>query len=377
MDKLSLSFYTNIPTPYQDDFFNALNSICEFKAVFYAKTESDRNWENNLSSYKLKFLNNSFFAKIAHKWFKDFHFSSGIFALSYNESADWIVLGGNYFALNNLIAAIILKIRGKRIAFFTEKIKEGQKFKFWLKKMYLKYFLGHVDVMIYIGECARQSYHNYGFSKKKFVIIPYNIDIDLFDRRSIDLKKLNELKENLNVNGRIVILSSGSLIYRKGMDIVIDCFNSLEDKYKDRISLIILGSGEEVNWLKSKALSDQIKFLGFKQKNEIPYYFAISDIFLFCSRYDGWGLVINEAIASELAIICSDAVGASECIHEGINGYVIKNQDLEAYKLAIYKLLDSPELLHQMKVENTKSKVKISSQYNAQLLVSYLNSIAI
>ncbi|MEO6190180.1 MAG: glycosyltransferase family 4 protein [Saprospiraceae bacterium] len=377
MNRLSLSFYTNIPTPYQEDFFNALNKICEFKAVYYAKTESDRNWENNLASYKLRYLKNSFVVQIIQKWFKDFHFSWGVFSLSMNEPAQWIILGGNYFAVNNLIAAIILKMRGKRLAFFTEKIKDGKSFKFWLKKMYLRYFLGHIDVIIYIGECAKESYHSYGFSRIKSIIIPYNIDIDLFDKRNLDLKKLDEIKDNLNVDGRIVILSSGSLIQRKGMDIVIDCFNSMEDTYRDRISLLILGSGEEEIKLKSKVISNQIKFLGFKQKNEIPYYFAISDIFLFCSRYDGWGLVINEAIASELAIISSDAVGASEYIREGINGFVIKNEDIAGYNVAICKLLDSSELLHQMKVENAKFKQAVSSQYNAEQLVSYLTSIAI
>ena len=44
MKKLSLSFYTNIPTPNQDDFFDELSRLFHFNVIFYEKTESDRNW---------------------------------------------------------------------------------------------------------------------------------------------------------------------------------------------------------------------------------------------------------------------------------------------------------------------------------------------
>ena len=72
---------------------------------------------------------------------------------------------------------------------------------------------------------------------------------------------------------------------------------------------------EELNKESLKELAapagGRIVFLGFVEKNDIPYYFANSDIFAFASRYDGWALVINEALAADLPIISSDKVGAA------------------------------------------------------------------
>ena len=48
--KQKLSFYTNIPTPYQLDFFNALSEIFELHVIFYAKEEANRQWILNIEN---------------------------------------------------------------------------------------------------------------------------------------------------------------------------------------------------------------------------------------------------------------------------------------------------------------------------------------
>ncbi len=371
---IKLSFYTNIPTPYQDDFFNALSRICDFNAVFYAKTESDRNWPLDNVGYKRVFLNSNIISKFIQKWFKDFHFSWEIFNVCWKENSEWIILGGNYFALNNLFASIILKFKKKKVAFYTEQLKSDSRLWLFLKKIYLNVFFSNVDLIICVGNCACNSYKKLGFLNKDKISIPYNIEIEKFFFENLNLGIIQKIKTELNLQNKIVFLSSGALIHRKGMDLAIQAFQSLEDKHSGQASLIILGEGSQKEFLSKLRHSDDIHFIGFKQKNEIPYYFAIADVFLFCSRYDGWGLVVNEAIAAGSALICSDAVGASEWIDNGMNGFIVENENLSSYVLAMDTLISQPQLRDKFKKENAIRREYTSSTYYANYLIDNLIS---
>ncbi len=369
---LNLSFYTNIPTPYQDDFFTELGKVCNFNAVFYATSEKDRNWELEKVSYSRTFIQNSIIAKILQNKFKDFHFSWSIFKIAFNDRADWIILGGNYLALNNLIAAIILKLRGKNIAFYSEPINLEGSLKKILKKLYLSIFTLFCDKIIGIGKRAELSYRNLGFNKMNYLNIPYSINVDFFNKDNIHLAELEEIKINLNLSNRFIILSSGSLIPRKGMDLVIKVINALDSKYPNQIAGLIIGSGYQLKELQDLDEKNLVRFCGFKTKNEIPYYFNLSDVFLFCSRYDGWGLVINEAIATELPIICSDKVGSSEWIANQENGFIYTDENIDTLVSLVEQLYLNSELRSKMKYQNSLLKKFVSSSSFARILVEEL-----
>ncbi|NOT36008.1 MAG: glycosyltransferase family 4 protein [Saprospiraceae bacterium] len=375
-ERIKLAFYSNIPTPYQDDFFSALSNVSDFHAVFYDKSENDRNWILNSVSYSRQILSNSLFARWIQKIFKDFHYSHEIFSIAKNESAEWVILGGNYFALNNLIASIILKKRKKKIAFYSEPIRQGNAIKNFLKIFYLRIFLSRIDLIIGVGERAEQSYKSLGFANWKFVNIPYNINNDSFERSGLSQQKLSELKDSLKLHDKIVILSSGSLIHRKGMDILLDVINDLPEYLRNKLRCMILGSGPLMSELKAKDIHGIVNFCGFQQKHDIPYFFALADIFLFCTRYDGWGLVVNEAIASGLAIITSEAAGASEWIKNDVNGYKVNINDKDSVRNKLEYLLSNEDVLKSMKAVNQRQRDSLSSDFFAKKLVYHLNTIA-
>ncbi|MFN8280752.1 MAG: glycosyltransferase family 4 protein [Saprospiraceae bacterium] len=372
---MKLSFYTNIPTPYQDDFFKALARQTDFEACYFARTESDRSWGDRTVGFHEEYLSNGFFAKMIQRRFKDFHFSLGIFRRSLKEDADFIILGGNYFALNNFFAAMILKSRGKRLGFFSERIGQSKGLKGLVKKIYLNLFLHMIDVLILIGQTARQSYSRLGFTDINSVIVPYSIDPSPYQNAVMDSQIRDAVRLRLNCSDKFTCLVSGALIERKGVDLAIRTMNMLELKYPDKFCLIILGGGP-LEALYREMSGTNIHFEGFQQKDELPSYFAAADVFLFPTRYDGWGLVVNEAISAGLPIICSANAGASEYIKEGVNGFIVHDEELTSYATLLERLFHSDSLRSTIRQNNLLLSRAISSDAMAEQLLGAIKRLS-
>jgi len=372
---VKLSFYTNIPTPYQDDFFTALARKTDFKACYFARTESDRSWNDRTVGFHEEYLSNGFFAKMIQRRFKDFHYSLGIFRKSLKEDADFIILGGNYLALNNFFAAMILKSRGKRLGFFSERIGQSTGLKGLVKKIYLSLFLRMIDILIFIGHTARQSYNRLGFTDFDSVIVPYNIDPSPYQRAAMDSQIRDEVRRRLNCGDKFTCLVSGALIERKGVDLAIRTMNRLELEYPDKFSLIILGGGPLEEQYREMS-GTNIHFEGFQQKDKLPAYFAAADVFLFPTRYDGWGLVVNEAISTGLPVICSASAGASEYITDGVNGFIVHDEELTSYATLLERLFHSDSLRSTIRQNNLLLSKEISSDAMADQLLGAIKRMS-
>jgi len=362
--KLPLSFYTNIPSPYNSNLFESLSDYFNLNVIYYSKLEKGRQWDININhnNYKQTQLKNNLIGKLIQKLIPEFHFSKNIISQALNDHSTSIILSGNYFSANTYIELFISIYKRKRIYWFGEKLlPSNNKLKNSLKLFLLKPILNNVKGIFCVGNQAIKSYKNAGYKGPCFNT-PYSIDSSNFYKSNLNKKKFELLKEKLNPNNDLIILTSGSLIQRKGIDIVIKTYLRIIQSINKNISLFILGDGPLKHDLKKMSeSSDKIFFHGFIQPDELSYYFNMADIFLFCSRYDGWAVVINEAIASGLPIIVSDEVSASELIINDINGYVCQSENVDLFYNSLYKLINSLDLRSKMKIENYKLSENISS----------------
>jgi glycosyltransferase involved in cell wall biosynthesis len=164
----------------------------------------------------------------------------------------------------------------------------------------------------------------------------------------------------------IVLLSSGSLIHRKGMDILVKAFMQLPDHLNAH--LLLMGDGEsKKELLQLSANSSKVHFIGFQEKNLVPYWFNLADVFVFASRYDGWGLVINEALAAKKPVICSNTVGAAKDKLVNLhNAIIIDDEDVKNWSLAMEQLI-TDETFRNKIIENSQVvKQELSSDFNAK-----------
>jgi glycosyltransferase involved in cell wall biosynthesis len=82
--------------------------------------------------------------------------------------------------------------------------------------------------------------------------------------------------------------------------------------------------------LKTRAEGGCVVFAGFRQVEELPFFYGGAGVFIHPAVSEPWGLVINEAMASELPILSSGNVGAAEeLVQEGVNGFLFDPEDVE------------------------------------------------
>lgn len=130
---------------------------------------------------------------------------------------------------------------------------------------------------------------------------------------------------------RFTFLFSGALTGRKGVDLLARAFLRLAAELP-RVGLRIMGQGERSAALKRVlGAHARVEWVGFKDWSELPAVYASAHALCVPSRYDGWGLVVPEGLASGLPTIATNRTGAAlDLITANGNGWLIEANDEDA-----------------------------------------------
>lgn len=197
-----------------------------------------------------------------------------------------------------------------------------------------------------------------GISKKKLEYIPLGVDIKGFKPRDKEI-----LRRDLNFKEEKIILFVGRLTTEKGIFELIMAFKKLLFSTKtNNVRLIITGYGPDENRIKSYAkelnIFDKITFTGSLYGEELEKFYALSDIFVLPSYNEGRPMVINEAMASECAIIATNVGGIPEQIIDGVNGYVIEPRDNELLFNKMNFLIQNEKIMERMGLNSRKRVIE-------------------
>jgi glycosyltransferase involved in cell wall biosynthesis len=96
--------------------------------------------------------------------------------------------------------------------------------------------------------------------------------------------------------------------------------------------LLMVGDGElrpALEKLAQEAAPGLVKFLGFQNQTELPALYDLCDVFVLPSRFEPWGLVVNEVMSAGKPVIVSDQVGSGpDLVVSGVNGGVFRVGDV-------------------------------------------------
>lgn len=143
----------------------------------------------------------------------------------------------------------------------------------------------------------------YNIDSKKVCVLPPGIDYERF--RIATFKEKSDLRKvwNYDSDDKIMVCVS-RLSSEKNLEILINAVDNIYDK---KIKLIFIGDGDQKRVLQkicsSKKLENRIRFLGFKEN--VEDFYKMSDVFILPSKYEGFGHVYLEALASGLPCIAA------------------------------------------------------------------------
>ena len=182
-------------------------------------------------------------------------------------------------------------------------------------------------------------------NSKKIVVEKYGVD---------EGKIRVILKEGVNLNQYIqsscednIILFVGRLHERKGLDLLLPIFKEILTE-EDAV-LRIVGSGEMEKALKMQVeklgIQKNVEFMGYLPDSEMQKQYSKASIFVSPSRYEGFGIVLLEALASGLPLVATNTGISSKVIEENKNGFLV---DYDNMGDAILKLLRDKKLRSRM-----------------------------
>jgi glycosyltransferase involved in cell wall biosynthesis len=190
--------------------------------------------------------------------------------------------------------------------------------------------------LLYIGQRSKRHYSSIGCPDDKLTFSPYCVDAAVFaedEAARSELRARTRLALGLQADDR-AILFSGKLCDRKRPDLLISALKASSPDVRAKSVIVYLGSGELQPALAAEAASDpiiQVRFMGFRNQKELSPYYHAADLLVLPSRFETWGLVVNDALHHGLPCIASDSVGcAPDLVIPGVTGEIFATDSVES-----------------------------------------------
>ncbi|HKM02184.1 MAG TPA: glycosyltransferase family 4 protein [Sedimentibacter sp.] len=361
MKKIKVAIIMNIPAPYRVSFFEYLRkqyTDYDFYNIYASETEDNRKWE-------VKVNDNTFFLKSKTIKFRQrgdykyIHIPINIISVLKKIKPDVIV--ASEYSPTILQAYLFAKIHKIKFVSWTDGTLYSERHINLAQKISRKLIISGANSYIASSTKSFEAQLAYGAKRDKMHKSLLTVDINKY------LAK----KDNYGTGNLLFV---GQLIERKGLDILI---NSLTKIKNVNYHLYIVGAGPEEHKLKEQVrlanLEEHISFEGFKESNELNYYYNISDIFVLPTREDCFGLVILEAMCHSLPVISSQyADGAFDLIVDGESGYIFDLNKQEDLVNILEKLLINSNLLKNMGCSAYEKSLEFSFE---KVAVGYINAI--
>lgn len=317
----------------------AYNEIWPLTLAFKVKEKIGLNYnvEDGLKTYRYKNFNflpkNSMMFKVFNKrlekLYKEIVKKEGNVDIIHCQSSFWAGISAMYISKKYNIPLIITEHSSLEKAVY---IKES--YKPLIKESYTQ-----ADILVAVGNGLKKEMSN--FCKRKDIRVIHNlIPVENF--------YISNIKNNT-----FTFFSLAFLEGEKGMDTLI---KSYAKYFKESDSkLLIGGDGSQKEYLINLCLEleieNQVKFLGALSRKEVADYMSICDCFVLASRYETFGVVYIEALASGKPVIGTYNGGAEDIINKN-NGLIVKVDDIDELGTSMKYIMDNVDLYNKNQIRN-------------------------
>lgn len=358
-----MAIITNVPSPYRVDFFYYLQThyeAYEFSIIYYCNDSMARQWKAD----EERIVNSHFVPSKTiriKKRFDDHYisFPVGVGRLL-KRLAPQVVVAMEY---SPAILQAMHWCKKNRIPYvsWTDGTINSEKNIGHLQRLSRRYIFKRADAFIASSHAAMENQLAYGASREHCHISMLTVDLDKYYIRN-------------RAGYSDMLLYVGSLIQRKGVDLLIDALAACRNR---RVKLVIVGDGQEKENLKEQAralgISERVEFLGFLSGDELRRCYAEAGAFVLPTREDCFGLVLIEAMCAGLPIIVSKySDGAEETVLEGVNGYIVDPDDREKFAEKIDRLFADEHIREEFGSESYENTDKFRFE---NVAVGYIEAV--
>ncbi len=190
----------------------------------------------------------------------------------------------------------------------------------------------------------------YGVPARRVAIIPPGVDRERFRPRN---RASARTELGLDADSRI-LLAAGRIEAPKGLDVLIEALGEMTER--EGVQLLVIGGDDrsraEVARLRRVAeragVGDLVRFVGSITHEQIGTYYNAADVVVMPSRYESFGLVAAEAMASGVPVVASRVGGLVSTVADGLTGYLIPWRSPDLFARQLDRLLGDDALRERM-----------------------------
>lgn len=201
--------------------------------------------------------------------------------------------------------------------------------KFWMKSLVGK--LRRLDRLVVLTDKGKSEWPELA----NVIVIP--------DPIPLRTEVISQLKEK-----RVVTI--GRYAYQKGYDLLLHVWSEVEKKFPDwSLSIYGMGNRSQYSQLMKNLGIDAERCLLNGPVNNVSKIYEESSVFVLSSRFEGFGLVLTEAMSCGVPVVSFDIpYGPSDIITDGVDGFLIEDWNEKAFADKVCQLIENVGLRQQM-----------------------------
>ena len=256
-------------------------------------------------------------------------------------------------------------------------LRHPEYYHWWDVEIYRRKFkstLKEASRIIAISECTKRDILYYGDFPEDKIDVIYQGCSNRF-RKSVSEADKNRVKAKYNLSDNFV-LNVGSIEARKNVLLAVKALGCLLDSFR----MVIVGrhtkyTDEVIAYVKKNGLEDRVQILHGIPDDDLPVIYHLAKVFVYPSRYEGFGIPIIEAIQTGLPVVactgsCLEEAGGPDCLY-------VSPDDVEGMANAIKQAIAEKDVRvpraqeYIKRFENSNMAAQVIEEYEKTINLNY------
>ena len=248
----------------------------------------------------------------------------------------------------------------------------------WHLKLRIRYSLKKADHIIVISKSTKSDLiENFDVNPQKISVVPCAVDCNIYNVGDV-VELREQIRKKYDLPNRF-FLYLGTVEPRKNIERLIKAYSKLPLELRCEMKLVIAGGKgwkcEQIYALPQKLnVEKDVLFTGYIDEEDKPYIYNLSEIFLFPSLYEGFGIPILEAMASGTPVITSSVSSMPEV--SGGAAVLVNPLDVEVLSDAMLELSNDPEKRDKLIQKGYRRVHAYSWKESAEILLNVFKNVS-